>query len=62
MPISWIRSSCGESLGSLLLISTGNISNDDLEQLLTPNLEQIVATLEEADFVEVARSGIVVHY
>ena len=61
MPISWIRSSCGESLGSLLLISTGNISNDDLEQLLTPNLEQIVATLEAADFVEVARSGIVVH-
>jgi predicted nuclease of predicted toxin-antitoxin system len=45
----------------LLLVSTGNISNPQLEQLLLANLEAIVRALDEAHFVELGRSSIVVH-
>ena len=46
----------------LLLVSTGNISNRELEMLIVPNLETIVAAFSlVASFVEVTRSGIVIH-
>lgn len=45
----------------LLLISTGNISNSDLERLLLPLLPEITATLETHRFVELTRSVLIVH-
>lgn len=41
----------------LLLISTGNITNADLD----PNVSTIVAALDMADFVEVNQTGVIVH-
>jgi predicted nuclease of predicted toxin-antitoxin system len=45
----------------LLLISTGNITNAALEALLRSNLATITAAFDVADFVELNRSGVVVH-
>ena len=45
----------------LLLISTGNVSNRDLEASLLPNLPEIVATFETASFIEVNRTSLIVH-
>jgi predicted nuclease of predicted toxin-antitoxin system len=45
----------------LLLISTGNITNAELERIFIPNVTGIVATFEVADFVELNRTGVVVH-
>lgn len=45
----------------LLLISTGNITNPELERLLIPNLPAIVTALESADFVELTRVSLIVH-
>ena len=45
----------------LLLVSTGNITNAELERILIPNVTGIVAALETADFVEVNRTGVIVH-
>lgn len=44
----------------LLLISTGNIRNPDLESLLLPLIPDIVRELQTRVFLEVGRSGIVV--
>ena len=40
----------------LLLVSTGNISNEELEQLFQNNLEAILKSFETHDFVELDRS------
>ena len=45
----------------LLLISTGNITNDQLAALLLPNLAVIVATFAEHSFVELTRTTLIVH-
>lgn len=45
----------------LLLVSTGNISNRDLEALLIPQLETIVEALETASFVEITRTSLIIH-
>lgn len=45
----------------LLLISTGNISNDELWRLLTPNLARLEATFVGHDFVEINRTTITLH-
>jgi predicted nuclease of predicted toxin-antitoxin system len=45
----------------LLLISTGNISNKDLEAILTPLLPTIVATFQSHDYVELTRTALIVH-
>jgi predicted nuclease of predicted toxin-antitoxin system len=45
----------------LLLISTGNISNTDLETLLLPNLPAIVAALADNNLVELTRMALIVH-
>jgi predicted nuclease of predicted toxin-antitoxin system len=45
----------------LLLISTGNISNADLEILLERNLGKIVQAFLECDFVELTRDRLIDH-
>ncbi len=45
----------------LLLISTGNIANAELESLLRSNLFTVVRAFESADFVEMNRAGVIVH-
>lgn len=45
----------------LLLVSTGNISNQDLENLVTNHLAQISVALLTNEFVELTRSTLVVH-
>ena len=44
----------------LLLISTGNISNRDLEQLVVPLIPDLVRELQAHSFLELGRSGIIV--
>ena len=45
----------------LLLISTGNISNRDLEALFRARLSDLVTAFASSSFVELARDGIVIH-
>jgi predicted nuclease of predicted toxin-antitoxin system len=45
----------------LLLISTGNISNNGLLTLVAKNLTALVAALCEHDFVELTMSAITIH-
>ena len=45
----------------LLLISTGNISNKELEVLLAANFDQIIADLSNNRFIELSRDHIIVH-
>lgn len=44
----------------LLLISTGNISNAELEKLMVPLIASIVAEFQVNSFVELGLTGIVV--
>lgn len=45
----------------LLLISTGNITNVELQRILVPNLPRIIEAFDSADFVEVTRTAVIVH-
>ena len=45
----------------LLLVSTGNIRNSELEVLFEAYLTQIVELLESCQYIELARSSLVVH-
>lgn len=45
----------------LLLISTGNISNAQLEQLLLPLVPSIAEFFETSAYIEVTRFGVMVH-
>jgi predicted nuclease of predicted toxin-antitoxin system len=45
----------------LLLISTGNISNNDLEALFVPAIPAIVAAFREHDFVELTHEALIIH-
>lgn len=45
----------------LLLISTGNISNDALSHLVAVNLNGLVAALATHNFVELSASAITIH-
>lgn len=45
----------------LLLISTGNISNDELEALVTANAAAITNALEQHSFVELTRASLLIH-
>lgn len=45
----------------LLLISTGNISNIELEKILRANLNGIEAAFASGRFIEVTREALVVH-
>jgi predicted nuclease of predicted toxin-antitoxin system len=44
----------------LLLVSTGNISNRDLESVVVPLIPDIVREFQAHSFLEVGRAGIVV--
>jgi predicted nuclease of predicted toxin-antitoxin system len=43
----------------LLLVSTGNISNRDLLDLVRRNLPILVSALTEADFIEITGSSVI---
>jgi predicted nuclease of predicted toxin-antitoxin system len=45
----------------LLLISTGNITNKELEALLLPNLVAIVVAFETNHLIELTRKALIVH-
>jgi predicted nuclease of predicted toxin-antitoxin system len=44
----------------LLLVATGNITNDELTSLFAANLAAIVAAFQSAMFVEIDRAGLVI--
>lgn len=46
----------------LLIVATGNISNDDLTALFAQELEAIIAALDEATFVELGPDSLIVHH
>lgn len=45
----------------LLLITTGNIKNADLESLFTTNLSLIVDLLSRHHYIELSRDSVIVH-
>lgn len=45
----------------LLLVSTGNISNEELEALFVPNLPVLVAAMETHEYVELTRTSLIIH-
>jgi predicted nuclease of predicted toxin-antitoxin system len=45
----------------LLLISTGNIRNTELESLLLANFDQLMAALSENRFIELTRKHVIIH-
>jgi len=45
----------------LLLVSTGNIGNAELESLLRKNMSRIEATLQTGGFVEISRLRLTLH-
>jgi predicted nuclease of predicted toxin-antitoxin system len=45
----------------LLLISTGNIGNSELETLFMSNLENIAVNFDHFDFIELNRAAVIFH-
>ena len=45
----------------LLLVSTGNVSNRELEGIFAKNLSAIVGALESYEFVEITRTSLIEH-
>jgi len=45
----------------LLLITTGNISNKELESLFIKNLEQLTKLFEQHSLIEMSRDALTVH-
>ncbi len=45
----------------LLLVSTGNIANDDLERIVRGHIRTIAMAFESASFVELGRESLTVH-
>lgn len=45
----------------LLFITTGNISNDQLVQLVQSNWQGLVQMLNQGDYVELSRTSLVLH-
>jgi len=45
----------------LLLVSTGNIRNAELESLFSRNLDDILAALDQHNFVEIDRTNLIIH-
>jgi predicted nuclease of predicted toxin-antitoxin system len=46
----------------LLLVTTGNLRNAELEHLFLANLESIVEALATHDYVELSRSAVILHF
>ena len=45
----------------LLLVSTGNISNKELEKIFVKNLPAIVSALTNFDYIELTRTSLIEH-
>ncbi|WP_223342804.1 MULTISPECIES: DUF5615 family PIN-like protein [unclassified Synechocystis] len=45
----------------LLLVTTGNISNKELEVIFIKNLEKIIEPFENYSLIEISRDAVVVH-
>ena len=45
----------------LLLVSTGNIPNPSLLGMFETHLDKIVAALRHSPFVELTRTGLIIH-
>ena len=45
----------------LLLITTGNIKNSELEQIFTNDLSMLVNLFQHRDYIEISRDNIIVH-
>jgi predicted nuclease of predicted toxin-antitoxin system len=45
----------------LLLVSTGNIRNSELESLFVSNLESIADRFDSFDFIEINRESVIFH-
>lgn len=45
----------------LLLVSTGNIGNDELIRLFQLNVEQLVDSFRSFDFIEMNRTSVICH-
>jgi len=45
----------------LLVVSTGNITNADLEALFLPNIPAIVTAFQTHNYIELTRSALIVH-
>lgn len=45
----------------LLLVVTGNIKNAELEKIISQNIEQIAFLFEQHRYIELSRTGIIVH-
>lgn len=45
----------------LLLVTTGNIKNYELEALFINNLEQIVQLFKQHNYIELSRNALIVH-
>ncbi|MDP3621920.1 MAG: DUF5615 family PIN-like protein [Polynucleobacter sp.] len=45
----------------LLLISTGNISNRDLEKVLRANLHSVTAAFQNHFFIEITSDSLIIH-
>ena len=45
----------------LWLLSTGNISNPELEALIRANIHQVVSLFQQYRFIELSRTDVIVH-
>jgi predicted nuclease of predicted toxin-antitoxin system len=45
----------------LLLVTTGNITNNELESLFTKNLEQIIKLFRNHQLIEMSKQSLIVH-
>ena len=45
----------------LLFITTGNISNNDLEILLVKNIEQLVELFTQHELIEMSKDSLIIH-
>ena len=57
----FVRTNAAGLQPRLLVVATGNISNRDLLALFAENLETLVVALDEARYVEIGPSGLVIH-
>jgi len=51
----------GGQPAKLVLVTTGNMGNADLERLVERNLPAIESALEASDFIELGRDKLIVH-
>ena len=45
----------------LWLLSTGNISNRDLDALIRANIDQVIVLFQQYRFVELSRTDLIAH-